>query len=47
MRTSLLPNSLRARAHSLQRGEDVMDKIRAAVERHLDFVRVALARGEA
>jgi hypothetical protein len=37
--------SLRQHAHSLARGEDVIDKIRAAVDRLLEFIRVALARG--
>jgi hypothetical protein len=38
-------NSLRQHADSLRRGEDVMDKMRAAVDRLLEFIRVALAKG--
>jgi hypothetical protein len=38
-------NSLREQAAGLERGEDVMDKIRSAVDRLLELIRTALARG--
>jgi hypothetical protein len=38
-------NSLREHAGSLERGEDVMGQIRAAVDRLLVLIRAALARG--
>jgi len=38
-------HTLRSQADSLQRGEDVMDKVRSAVDRLLDFVRAAVAKG--
>jgi hypothetical protein len=38
-------NSLRTHADSLNRGEDVMHHIRSAVDRLLELIRAALARG--
>lgn len=40
-------NSLREHADSLSRGDDAIDKIKAAVDRLLEFIRMAIQRGTA